>query len=406
MQDVSRAQSAGPVEGGEGRDVVGVSGLRGGDEALAVGGPGRSVASGYRLQSDILFLTYPNCGMELGEAERQLRGLLKDFAFAAICREFHAEGHPHLHAVVSLSRRCNFHSARCLDLRDGPIGSFHGNYQAARSATSCLQYVEKDGCVRYCGGSMEVVRAHFRELLGPARGGGGGAKRKLQDAFERMTRGTTIGQLLLIPDLIPCVVQNQDKLLKAMAHWNLAKSLTLTKKFAMATCEPTNASTQRITQWLNENLMVVRPFATCQLYIYGPSQIGKTSLVQKLAECLRIFYVPDEDFYDDFSDEMYDLIVYDEFRSQKTIQFLNKFLDGSVCPLRQKGRQTVKKRNIPAIFLSNFSLNECYTKVDADRLYTLQRRLVTVYCNEPINIEIHMNDVLPDIVIPVSSSNE
>ena len=74
-----------------------------------------------------------------------------------------------------------------------------------------------------------------------------------------------------------------------------------------------------------------------------------------------------------------DLCVLDEFRAQKTVQFLNHFLDGSHMPLRQKGRQTLKTDNLPCIILSNFSLEECYCNSGVDKLETLRCRLCEVY---------------------------
>ena len=68
----------------------------------------------------------------------------------------------------------------------------------------------------------------------------------------------------------------------------------------------------------------------------------------------------DEDFYDGYEDGCYDLVVMDEFKSHKKIQFLNAWCDGQPLPLRQKGCQSVKNDNLPLIVCSNFSIENCY----------------------------------------------
>ena len=54
--------------------------------------------------------------------------------------------------------------------------------------------------------------------------------------------------------------------------------------------------------------------------------------------------------------------------------------------LRQKGSQFIKKKNIPTIIVSNYSLRECYMKVPDEKLETLERRLVIINVTSPINI--------------------
>ena len=63
----------------------------------------------------------------------------------------------------------------------------------------------------------------------------------------------------------------------------------------------------------------------------------------------------------------------------KTIQFLNQFLQGSAMPIRKKGSQGMKYKNLPVLILSNYRLSECYLKAANDgRLNTLECRLEIV----------------------------
>ena len=63
--------------------------------------------------------------------------------------------------------------------------------------------------------------------------------------------------------------------------------------------------------------------------------------------------MPYEDFYCDYMDGCYDVIVLDEFKGQKRIQDLNQWTDGSHFPVKRKGLTPyVKKDNLPFIILS------------------------------------------------------
>lgn len=146
----------------------------------------------------------------------------------------------------------------------------------------------------------------------------------------------------------------------------------------------------QIVEWLNLNIKIKRTFKQKQLYIYGPPNMGKTSLVHFLEKYLMIYRIPpDEDFYDDYEDGVYDLMVLDEFRGNKRVQWLNILLEGSFLPLRKKGSQYLKKDNLPIIILSNFSLEDSYQNVNRhqpERLESLKARLEIIEVSEFIEV--------------------
>jgi len=71
--------------------------------------------------------------------------------------------------------------------------------------------------------------------------------------------------------------------------------------------------------------------------------------------------------------------------AMKTIQELNSWLDGSRMPLRKKGSQSVKEKNLPIIILSNYSLEGAYSKAPEEKLDTLRCRL------EIVEVELQLN---------------
>ena len=245
------------------------------------------VAPSFRLNARDILLTYPQCDASKEDLERHLRRVFKDFAQAAICIEQHQDGHPHLHALVHLSKRCNLHSARTLDFHDGRGRIFHGNYQPARSATASLNYVEKGGDVLYCGGTMEDVRRVFSDRLAPKEAG----KKRLNACFDGLLSGKTVAQLLLDPDLQGCMIMHRKNLESAVSAVVTAQALKKMFKFALAV-GPIGSPSAQLAAWLNQNLTAPRPFGAPQMFLTGPTGIGKSHLLTLFEPALRIYYLP------------------------------------------------------------------------------------------------------------------
>lgn len=122
-----------------------------------------------------------------------------------------------------------------------------------------------------------------------------------------------------------------------------------------------------LVEWVNSNVCQPRPFRSPQLYIHGPPRTGKTSFLRLLEERIRIYHMPyDEEFYDEYDDQLYDLILFDEFKGQKTIQTMNRWLDGQTLSVRKKGSQGKKTRNLPFVILSNYPPHEAYSRAATD----------------------------------------
>ena len=82
----------------------------------------------------------------------------------------------------------------------------------------------------------------------------------------------------------------------------------------------------------------------------------------ELEKYLNVYWVPmDMDFYEGF-DDTYDLIVFDEMKSQKKLTWLNHFIVGAPMPINIKGTHTFKRRNVPVMFLSNMHPEIAYPK--------------------------------------------
>ncbi len=104
----------------------------------------------------------------------------------------------------------------------------------------------------------------------------------------------------------------------------------------------------------------------------------------------RIYWVPlDTAHLDDYCDEDYDIVVFDEFKGQKSITFMNSFIQGTPYLVYRRYRSYLKTKNLPVIVLSNYSIDEAYSKVhmfNPERLIPLKKRFKCINVKKFINI--------------------
>lgn len=95
----------------------------------------------FRLDAKNLFLTYPQCTLTRDNALQILEAKpwgTSSILGSLVAQETHADGSPHLHVLLLLSKRKNIQSNAWLD-----IGGFHGNYQACRDLRKVYDYCTK-----------------------------------------------------------------------------------------------------------------------------------------------------------------------------------------------------------------------------------------------------------------------
>lgn len=342
----------------------------------------------FRLHGTNLFLTYPQCGLLPTEAEATLKLKLKHYEWSVWGKELHDDGAPHLHVFVRLTTPCNFKSATCLDLV-GPGGVVsHGNYQVARDPKASLDYCVKDNNVECFNITLGDARAFFTAA---------GRKRNATELImTEMEQGKDLREVANdYPEHMTFIMLHYDRLTKFYQQGRLLSIAKTKLTFVRAqTSFPPRLEDSLICQWLNKNLKKTRPFSQCQLWIHGPTKHGKTTLKNELKKSLRIYSVPNEDFYDAYKDSLWDLIVFDEFQFGKTITWMNSFVDGSETCLRTKFGQVLKENNLPVLVLSNFPPDQCWPKValeKPDHLETLTRRFQVIHLLAPMTVEVITN---------------
>jgi len=93
----------------------------------------------FRLNARNVYLTYPQCPMEMQDMLQELNEI-KPYLHYCICRERHEDGNYHLHVLLQYETPCNVRRANYYDVR-----GYHPNVQSARDVKSILKYSRKDG---------------------------------------------------------------------------------------------------------------------------------------------------------------------------------------------------------------------------------------------------------------------
>lgn len=92
---------------------------------------------GFRLTGKNFFLTYPQCSIEKEDAASSLQHKLA-LDYLLVAREYHEDGSPHLHALITAKKKTDIKNANFFDL-----GANHGNYQTARNTDDVRAYIQK-----------------------------------------------------------------------------------------------------------------------------------------------------------------------------------------------------------------------------------------------------------------------
>lgn len=319
----------------------------------------------FQLRAKNVGLTYPQCDLDKQVIFDQIRARCGDNLIALIVAiERHQDGNTHYHAYLRFHAALSTRDARYFDIED-----FHPNIQALRSPRGWISYcLKEDQEVLSFGIDITKYRP-------------GGSSERLSDIVaRRLDAGDSLGQVF--QDHPGFLLLNMRKALDLKAF--LARESIRREKLDFGLLSPLQPGTpdnDSLAQWLNGNLRVDRPLRSPQLWLHGPPGSGKTSLVMELEKYLMVYWVPqDMDFLEGFDDN-YDLICFDEMKSQKKLTWLNQFIVGSPMVVNVKGASVQKKRNVPVIFLSNSHPEVTYNK-DSPQRNAFLDRLTIIELNE------------------------
>jgi len=334
---------------------------------------------GFRMNAKSFSLTFPQNPTTKTEAEARINAKWDDVSYV-ISQEKHKDGNFHLHIYLQFPTAKNFKDAKCFDF----IGNMHGDYSVTKNIRKWIEYCVKED-KEYAAKGIDV-----KALLQKKNPKG-------KALVDMLDAGKTIEDVRKTDNYFFCI--NKKKLEDYGAYMSIIHQREKLEEWKEPDWINLTGSNRKIGKWLADNIRRSRPFKAPQLFIHGPPNHGKTSLIEFLKKSLSVYHIPTtEDFYDAFDNE-YDLCVIDEFKGQKSIQWLNQFLDGQTMTMRKKGSQYLKTKNIPTMILSNYAPRDCYEgikKAEAeaaekgytipDKLESLMARLSVVEVTEFIKI--------------------
>lgn len=285
----------------------------------------------------------------------------------------------HIHMCFKLDKA---HTVRKADFFDN-LGGKHGDIQTCRNYKACQIYCAKDNDYITHNVDIDAVVKSTKSKKG--------VKHETVANFI-MKRPRDVKQVTLkYPGY---VIQHQSKvsdfikLIKTFEDDTIPYPGIDQDKLA-GLPEPT----LRIIEWLQTNLPpAIRPMKQKQLWIYGPSNTGKTTLREDLAKWFNSYHVAIEGghWWSGFSEDS-QIAFFEEFNGYKTMSQLKQFLDGSTMGIPIKGERMplYKKKNIPCIILSNHSPEEVYRKAiteDFEKLAPILERIDVIEVKEFIKI--------------------
>lgn len=325
----------------------------------------------FRIDAKHIGLTYPQCDLTRERVLDSLRSTVGDkYVCSIIAIEQHADGTPHIHAYLGVS------SKRCIrDPRLFDIDGFHANIQGLRVPKNWCRYIQKEDKSCLMDGAVSEL------LSGPP------PKERISDAIAaRLDAGATRDEIYA--EYPGFYLMNKRKV-DDMCDWIVSKRLNTGKKdwseclarLIDSRLSPMTPESQLdLAGWLIENIKVPRKLRQPQLWLHGPPGCGKTTLVMELEKYLRVYWVPMDcnGFFDGFSDD-YDLIVFDEMKSQFKLTLLNQLICGGPMRLNQKGTSVQKTKNPPVMFLSNYGPAAAY-KTLSPQFDAFMDRIIPVHC--------------------------
>lgn len=329
----------------------------------------------FRLQAKKYFLTFPKCNEQPDIILKKINEMYKhQVEKMVVAQEKHKDDTLHLHVVIAFKNKVTS-TEKKLDNITGK----RGNYQSCRSLWKTFKYVIKDK--NYVVHPPNFNVENFVKLSEKKK------NPKSDEVAQLINEGVSLKEIN--EEYSGFMLMNLQKIEKYKIFLNHLNQPEKEKMFGFT--ESQNTNEEYIVNWWKKNVGTEeRPWTNTHLFLYGKTQMGKTTFVKNLENYFKIYYVPmDEDFYDMYNDE-YDFCVFEEFKSQKRIQWLNKFMDGNNLSLRKKGGQVLRMKPTPCIILSNYKLEECYPNVAEkypDVLKTLERRMTKIYVDEFISLQ-------------------
>lgn len=269
----------------------------------------------FEVNAKQFLLTYPKSTLSQERTYELLNEIssIKDYVIA---KELHADGTPHVHAVIRFFKRFHKKGERIFDLE-----GFHPNIKTLKTIgdfTRAAEYAKKDGDFI----SNLVEKKSKRQQL---------AEAVLEEGLTRQT-------ILNHPELI-------------FTNFNSVRA------------------------WLSlvetPPVRVISTRKKRHIWLYGPSNTGKTTWFRSWSNLFSVAEIPQNNDWSHLTPKT-DILFQDEYRGSLSVQELNRISDGNTR-LNTKGG-SVHLGYVIVVILSNFSIRDVYKNVSDEIFLTIQNR--------------------------------
>lgn len=332
-------------------------------------------------------LTFPRCEADPQECLDRIlaHGACSAVGFVhiVVAREHHADGGNHIHVSIVLKSKIRYppNTPAYWDFVCGQ----HGNYQKTRSVAKWLNYVIKErvlivshpadfdpAAFVLCANNKKSYDKHLiaKKILT-------GSRDLHQLSVEHPAFIMMHSKLI---DSFIGICNDRDIAQRPLAVFPLAIPVDIILRL--------NVFEQEIFNWLRICAQGLFSRNHQHLRIVGATGIGKTYISMMVQSFFKCYMVPyGEKWHDDIGNDAWNMCIFDEYQSQKTIQSLNSFCDASGAKLSRRGRPPFShNRRIPCIMFTNFSWDQSYEKAfmrNEMLLPTLERRWEEVNVSRP-----------------------
>lgn len=341
------------------------------------------------------FLTYPHCPLTTTEAMDQIEAILAGnsrlkegikLSFAMVAQEQHKDGSPHLHAVLAFDRAKNIKDPRYFDLvssdpncnNNSQLIHHHPNIQKVKNLRSSVNYLKKFDPNPLIKGTMpeNEERSEATESSSTSDSNKRKSKGVTNEVSLAVQQGSTFQTLLTkYPGF---AMMNKSKIDDLAAFVQYSKAMQDVEPWAPLLYSGSHEPTKQLVDWVNANLFTSRPFKSPQLFVSGAPNSRKTSFAQLISRRARTYYAAHDRYFDHFDENLYDLVVFDEFNARdRDKAVILSFLDGQACRLTCRYKNTFKTKNLPVILLTNEGVDIQYVG-DSTARDAMRARLLEV----------------------------
>lgn len=307
-------------------------------------------SSGFRLQLTQVFLTYAQLSDDFTRevVMKNARAFVhkgKAVVSAVVAIEKHADGGRHTHVYLKFSGQLRTRRVNVFD----QIGGKHPNIAKVTYLAGLLRYITKEDTTFMEHGICvaDVLAAELRHTTPAAM--------RMASAIKEAKGDFGIVEAYEVCPMTALRLYPKIQLVSKDWRQEEMKELCAAKKWKEL-CMPevrsdgsTNA-VRRIVKWLNKNFGHPRVFKQAQLWVHGPANVGKTTLLRELGKLVSLYEITREKWNDGYYNGVFNGYYIDEFKRSLNASWMKRFY--------QNGRMTLTKRHTGPYIRSEASIQE------------------------------------------------